>query len=182
MPDPGLAKRYASALFAAAVKRDLVDATEADFASVAALIEEDRSLRAFLHSPEVLTEHKVEMLRKVFSERVQPLVYQFLLLLLDKKRFPLVGEIAPALSALADEHRGVVRARVFTAIDLKPELEERLRKALESKTSKQVVLDCETRPELIGGVAVVVGDRLLDGSVSRALDRLREELAHASVI
>lgn len=182
MPDPGLARRYAQALFAVAARRQLVETVESDLQATARLLREDRRLRAFLDSPRVLEEHRVAMLEKVLGERVEPLVLHFLRLLLDKQRFDQFAEVVVAFNRLADAHHGIVRARVTTAVELRAELRQRLQERLAATTGKQIILDCRVDPRLIGGISVVMGDRLLDGSVSRALARLRNELGQVSVI
>ncbi len=182
MPEIGIARRYAAALFATANSRSLVDKVEADLKAIVELLGQNRALRAFMHSPQVLEERRREMLHKALGERVDKLVLHFLLLLIKKSRFDHLDEIAVAFSALADEHRGVVRSRVTTVIELSPEMQERLQQRLAAITGKQVVLACDVEPALIGGVKVVLDDQLLDGSVSRALERLHEDLAAVSVI
>lgn len=182
MPDPGIARRYGVALFDAALKRDIVDQVDSDLAAVKRLLTENRSLRRFMLSPEVLTEHKVEMLQKALGDRVHKLVVNFLLLLIDKKRFDHIDEIADAVDKLVDAHHGLVRARVMTPVELPAEQQAKLQRSLAALTGKDVVIEPEIDPSLIGGVRVVLGDRMLDGSVSRALDRLHDELAQVSVI
>jgi len=182
MPDPGIARRYAGAVFATATDRGIVDEVEGDLQSIVELLGADRALRAFMSSPQVLEEHRRTMLDKVLGERVDKLVFHFLLLLIRKKRFDHLDEIVEAFGTLADEHRGVVRASVTTVMELPAAMRDRLQQRLAASTGKQVTLECLIDPTLIGGAKVVLGDQLLDGSVSRALERLREELAAVSVI
>jgi F-type H+-transporting ATPase subunit delta len=60
--------------------------------------------------------------------------------------------------------------------------ETELKAALERVTGKSIRLESKIDPEVMGGVVVVLKDRLIDGSVRHGLDRLREELASAAVI
>ena len=77
---------------------------------------------------------------------------------------------------MADAHLGRVRARVTSAEPLGPAVLDRVRRALEQRTGKQVVVETAVDPDLIGGVVARVGDLILDGSVRTQLADLRAKL------
>jgi len=85
-------------------------------------------------------------------------------------------DIAQAFAELVDEARGIIRARVSSARPLEAPLKSRLKQILEHREHKQVELVEETAPELLGGIQVVLGSRMLDGSVRTQLARLRQRL------
>ncbi len=182
MREPGLARRYARAFCAAAREIDAVDAVDADLKSVAGLLGAQKGLKNFLHSPKVRPDAKRDMLESVLGGRVKPLTSSFLRLLLDKKRFDLIEEIADEVSVLADIDRGIVRAVVTTPVPLPETQEVRLSEVLAARTGKTVKIECEVDPSMIGGISVVVGNQLLDGSVQNALSDMRDELRALSVI
>jgi len=80
---------------------------------------------------------------------------------------------------LADQTRRVVEAKVASATELSPDQKERLKQKLGKLTGQEIRLVTEVRAELIGGVLVQVGDRVMDGSVAHALNRMREDLRKA---
>lgn len=182
MPEPGLARRYAAALFESAKQQKLLDQVEADLGATVELLEHDPALRDFLLSPQVLDEHKEEMINRVLGSRLSPIVVNFLHLLLKKRRFDHLDEIHASLIEQLDEHRGIIKAGVTTAIELKQELKDKLRARLETTTRKTVRLDCRLDPGILGGIVVVLGDQLLDASVQREVERLRDELMATRVI
>ncbi len=182
MPEPGLARRYATALFEAAKKRERLDQTESDLTAVVELIKREPPLREFLLSPQVLDEHKEEIVKRALAPRLDPLVHHFLLYLLRRRRFDHLDLIHSSLIELLDVHRGIVRAVVTTAIELKPELRERLRSRLERATRKKVELESRVNPAILGGAVVVLHDRLVDGSVQTEVMRLRDNLMAVRVI
>jgi F0F1-type ATP synthase delta subunit len=71
---------------------------------------------------------------------------------------------------------------VTTPSELKPELRDRLQARLESMTGKTIKLDYEVNAEMLGGIVVVLNNRLADGSIRRQLDRLRDELMASRVV
>src|SRR5690606_34896686 len=82
---------------------------------VAALFESEPRLRTFLETPKVEPAEKKGVLRQVFGGRVPPLFLNFLMLLVDKRRQRLIGEIAREYHALLDEHLGRVHVQVTLA-------------------------------------------------------------------
>ena len=84
--------------------------------------------------------------------------------------------IARAYRDLADAHTGRVRARVTSAEPLTAAAADRVRRALEERTGKKVIVETAVDPSLIGGVVAQVGDLVLDGSVRTQLADLRSKL------
>jgi ATP synthase F1 delta subunit len=180
--DPALARRYAAALYASAGKRGVVDRVEADLAATAALLDAEPAFRDFLLSPEVLDEHKAEILGRTLRTRLAPLSFHFLLLLFKKRRLDHLAAIHDGLVELVEAERGIWRAGVTTAVPMKKEHQEQLKAKLEAVTGKTIKLELEVDPDILGGVVLVLHNRLVDGSLRRGLDRLRDELAAVRVI
>lgn len=101
---------------------------------------------------------------------------KFLVLVLERGRISGIEQIHLHYRDLADEAAGRVRAKVQTARSLDPTTTDRIKKALEAATGKQVLLDTEVDPELIGGLVAHVGSFTLDRSVRSSLDKLRANL------
>ena len=80
----------------------------------------------------------------------------------------------PRLPDLVDAHAGQVRAKVTSAEQLAPAALERVRRSLEQRTGKKVMVEAAVDAALIGGVVAQVGDLVLDGSVRTQLADLRE--------
>jgi F-type H+-transporting ATPase subunit delta len=100
----------------------------------------------------------------------------FLLLIFDKGRIGFIGSINDYYQKLADELKGVARASLVSAIDLSAETVEKIRVALSQKTKKDIILEVEQEPELIGGIITKIGDLVWDGSIKTQLINMRESL------
>jgi F-type H+-transporting ATPase subunit delta len=179
MPQAGIAHRYAQALFGAALAEGTLDAVAADFAALTALDPADGRLRLFLESPQVLDEHKHALVDTVLGGRVTPLTIRFLHLLLHKKRAPYLRAAAAAFVELLERHRGVLHAKVTTAVPLGGPERERLKAALERRTGRPTVLETRVDPEILGGVIAQIGDQILDDSVRGHLAEIREAMLAA---
>jgi F-type H+-transporting ATPase subunit delta len=170
------------ALFQSASRRDLLEQVETDLTAMVDLLDEQPAFREFLLSPDVPAEHKGEMFRKTRPSRLNPPTVNFLALLNRKRRLDHLEEIHLSLIEQVEEHRGILRAEVTTPTELKPELRDRLKVRLESMTGKTIKLECGINPEMLGGIVVVLNNRLVDGSIRRQLNRLRDELMASRVI
>ena len=178
--DTGIARRYAQALFLAAGKKDAVDRVWDDLQGVLAV---DRAagdrFRHFLENPQVTTEHKFAVLEATYRPVVHGLVVEFFRLLLAKKRLFELKTIVEEFERLVEDHRGVLRARVTTALPLHDKELNALVTALEAGLRKKVRIVSNVDPQILGGVVLRVGDRIADTSVKKQLADLREQLLAA---
>jgi F-type H+-transporting ATPase subunit delta len=91
-------------------------------------------------------------------------------------RLELLGEISRAFRERLNDKNGVVRARITTAVPLAAEQAETLRRRLTEVTGRQVTLQTNVDPSIIGGVVTEVDSTVYDGSVTRQLARMRQKL------
>ena len=181
MRDRKVATRYAGALLASAKQAGVLDGVAESYAALLDMHISQSDLRVFLDSPQVRTEEKKELLANVFGGRIEPLLLNFVYLLLDKNRIENFRDIGEEFAHLVEQERGVMRARVTTAVALPADLEEQLQAKLSALTGRTMILDKRIDPAVIGGVKVVMEDKILDGTVRTNLDALRRTLEKAPV-
>lgn len=179
MRDRKVALRYAQALLAVAVARGAVDALDESFRELLAVADRHPELRLFLRNPQVPPARKKELLGRLFGDRVEPVLIQFLSLLLDKGRIGHLGDIQATFSELVERHKGLQRATVLTAVPLPDDLQEKLARRLAAMTGRQIILEKKVDPSVLGGVCVTMGDQIIDGTLRTGLQRLREALEAA---
>jgi len=100
----------------------------------------------------------------------------FLQLVFEKGRIGFIGSINDFYQKLADELKGVARASLVSATELSSEAVEKIRASLSKRTGKDIVLETEQDPALIGGIVTRIGDLVLDGSIKTQLLNMRESL------
>jgi F-type H+-transporting ATPase subunit delta len=107
---------------------------------------------------------------------ISKVMASFLLLLFDKGRFGFLSDINEFYNKLADELKGVVRASLVSATELSSETVDKIRTTLSKRTGKDIILEVEQDPSLIGGIVSRIGDLVLDGSIATQLLNMRESL------
>jgi ATP synthase F1 delta subunit len=177
----GVAKRYAVALFNAAVKQDIAEQVNDDLTSFVELLRANRDLVGFLKSPEILIEAKKQLIVDVFGDRTAGLFVKFILLLMDKKRLKHILSIADAYGQLYEQLQGIVEARVITAVPLDADLEQQTVDRLEEATNKTIRISKTVDPDIVGGMIIIVGDNILDGSIRHKLKLMRRSLSEVRV-
>lgn len=171
-----LARRYAGALFAAAKDADLIDQVESDLGLLTFTLESTPRLGEVLTHPLIPADRKKEIVAGLFRDKVQGVTLDFLYLLIDKRRSEVLEDVEQEYVRLANEYRNVLPVRVTSAIPLTSEEAAALRKKLEQSTGKKVELQLSEDAEIIGGLTIQIGDKVIDGSVRGYLQSLRERL------
>jgi len=175
MINGSLARRYSQALFEIASDKGL-DPIDADLRELTKMVEENHEVKDTLLHPHISLSDKKSIMDKLMGEDFGDITRHFLYLLIDRRRANLLPFIQREFTRLADEARQVVEAKVASAIALTaPQLDE-LKKAIIRMTGKEVRIISEVRAELIGGVLIQIGDRVMDGTIAHALEKMRVNL------
>ncbi len=177
MKNMAIARRYAKALLLISKEDDLTETHKAELAGVSALIEAEKELGQALVNPLYNAINRKKVLESVIAKMdLSKAMQSFLLLLFDKGRFGFLTAINDFYQKLADELKGIARASLVSASELSSETIEKIRAALSDRTGKDIVLEVEQDPSLIGGIVTRLGDLVLDGSIRTQLLNMRESL------
>lgn len=181
MIETHVAGRYARALFNVALSRGTVDIIGSELFQLKSFSDKDGRLISFLQAPQVLTEHKTAMVRTLFTTRLSPALLSFVLLLIEKGRVNLLNEIARDYEKLMEEHKGIIRARVTTAVDVDKAFKAALTEKLKRLTGKDIDLIHRIDKSIIGGIIVQLNYKVIDHSVRHQLSSLRHDLNRLKV-
>jgi len=100
----------------------------------------------------------------------------FLLLIAENKRFNALPEIADLFNAYVAALEKVSHVRLITAVETQEDFRQTLSLALTKRIQREVKLECEIDPAIIGGAIIHIGDKVIDGSIRGKLSRLYESL------
>jgi F-type H+-transporting ATPase subunit delta len=177
MKNLAIARRYAKALLIIGKEDGQTEQYRQELNGVAQLMVEDKQLSDTIANPLYKSGDRKQVLQKIIEQlNLSKTMSSFLLLLFEKGRFGFVGSINDFYQMLADELKGVARASLVSASQLTSEAIEKIRSALSKKTGKDVLLQVEHDPALIGGIVTRIGDLILDGSIKTQLLNMRESL------
>lgn len=173
-----IARTYARSLFEAAKSRGKVDEIKTELDEFAAAVDGNRDLSLFLFSPYFSVEEKRDGIKRVV-EGATPEFENFLDLLIEKSRMPLLPRIRTSYEGYWAEHNKLLPVTVTSAVELPQETIEKIRQSVEAQTGRKVELDGRVDDSVVGGIVLQVGNRVLDASIRGNLDRLRREVASA---
>ena len=174
-----IARVYATALFEAAKDRGNLDAIREQLAAFADALADNRELQVFFFSPYFSSAEKEEGLKKAVSGAEDELL-NFLLLLIEKHRMPVLYRIRRQYDALWAKENKRLGVTVTSAVELDPEIAKRIGREIEEQTGNTVELQSKVDPDILGGLVVQVGNMILDTSIRNRLEKLRKSVASAA--
>jgi F-type H+-transporting ATPase subunit delta len=168
---------YARALLEMAQAEGVTARVEEELFRLRELLKANPALLEFLKDPNIKHEGKRKALSDLFQDRVHPLVLNTLLTLSDQDRAGRVLNVIEEFSANAMAATQNVSGEVTTAIPLDAATLQRLATELSRITGKSVQLFQKIDLSIIGGAIITVGEQIIDGSLRRKLNQIKERLA-----
>jgi F-type H+-transporting ATPase subunit delta len=174
-----IAQVYARALFDAARERDELDEMRDELAEFADAVDDSHDLQVFLFSPYFSTEEKKEGLRRAV-EGVSEIFLNFLEVLVDNHRMPVVFRIRRRYDELWEEEHRLLPVDITSAVELDEGTVRQIGDTIGEQTGRQVELSSRVDPDILGGIVVRVGNAILDASIRNRLEQLRKQVARAA--
>ncbi|GCE04188.1 ATP synthase F1 subunit delta [Dictyobacter aurantiacus] len=170
-----IARRYAGAMFDLARKQNTLDRTRDDVKEIAELFKQ-RKLAYLLREPKIPARRKENALRQALASQVLPTSLNLALLIVQRELVEVMPNIAIEFERLVLDYRNQAVAEVTTAAPIDDAQKDIVRKALEHKTGKHIIMHSRVDPSILGGVVARVGDEIIDGSARNRLHILQQQL------
>ena len=170
---------YANALFESALEKGELDEIQQQLGAWTDALGENKNLQTFFFSPRFSPAEKKEAIRRVIeggSERF----LNFLELLSERHRLPATFRIRRAFDQLWREEHKMLPVEVTSAVELDQALVRSIGDRIEERTGRRVELTSRVDPDIIGGLVLRVGNKVLDASVHGRLERLRRQITRAA--
>ena len=174
-----IAEVYARSLFEVAKDEGRLDEVREQLGQVADAVGESRDLQTFFFSPYFSSEEKVQGLARVV-DGAEPIVLNFLGLLIEKHRMPAIFRIRQRFEALWQEENKVLPVQITSAIELDDSTVRSIGDRIGERTGRKVELTSEVDPDILGGLVLQVGNNVLDASIRNRLDNLRKQVARGT--
>jgi ATP synthase F1 delta subunit len=171
-----IATVYARSLFEAAQDAGRLDEVREQLGQFADALADDRDLQVFFFSPYLTSEEKKEGLRKAVTG-ADPLMGNFLELLVENHRMPALLRIRREYDRLWDEENKLLPVQITSAVELDEQVVEQIGERIGEQTGRKVELSSNVDPDVLGGLVVRVGNTVLDASIRNRLEQLRKQVA-----
>ena len=176
MRDETVAKNYAETLLEVADRNEGLEIFGDGIEMVARFLDENQNFRMFLETPRISVSQKKEVIQSVFSDKLPVMLINFLVVVLDKRRQRILGDIAREYQILLDQRLNRMRIEVTVARSMDASYQTELQDKLTTLIGCQAISDIRVDPMILGGIIVRAGDMIYDGSLRRKLDGMRRKL------
>jgi ATP synthase F1 delta subunit len=170
---------YSRALFETAMQHDELDEIQEQLSTWADALGENKNLQTFFFSPRFSPAEKKDAIRKVIEGGNEHFL-NFLELLAERHRLPATFRIRRAFDELWREEHKMLPVEVTSAVELDEGLVRSIGERIEERTGRRVELTSRVDPNIIGGLVLRVGNKVLDASVHGRLERLRRQITRAA--
>jgi F-type H+-transporting ATPase subunit delta len=174
-----VAQVYSRSLFEVAKEHGNLDRIRDELAVFADALAQNRELAVFFFSPYFSTQEKEDGLARVVVD-ADPTFVNFLQVLLENHRLPLIHRIRRQVDVLWDHENKRLPVEVTSAVALDRSVVEALEARIREQTGQNVQLESKVDPDILGGIVLRVGNSILDASVRNRLEQLRREVARAA--
>jgi F-type H+-transporting ATPase subunit delta len=173
-----IAQVYARSLYQVATEQDKLDKVREQLGEFADALDQSRELQTFFFSPYFSTEEKKDGLDAAVTDADET-VRNFLRLLLENHRMPVVFRVRREVDRLWEEDHRLLPVEITSAVELDPSIAERIGDEIGRQTGRTVQLTSTVDPNVIGGIVLRVGNSILDASIRTRLENLRKQVVKA---
>ena len=173
-----ISRRWAKALMEL-VREDSNNDTQAilsDLNFISETISSSEELSNVINNPSISTEEKQIILCKLFQDKVNSLVYNFVFALNLKKRVGIISDIAVEFEKELEKLNNITHVSITSALELNDGRKEEIRNRVASKLNKDVVVDWGVDEDIIAGLIFNIDEMIVDNSIRHKLDDLSRSI------
>jgi F-type H+-transporting ATPase subunit delta len=174
-----IAQVYARALFESAMEHGELDEIQQQLSVWSDELGNNKNLQTFFFSPRFSSAEKKDAVRRIIDGGNERFV-NFLELLAERHRLPVTFRIRRAFDELWREEHKMLPVELTSAVELDEGLVRSIGERIEERTGRRIELTSRVDPDIIGGLVLRVGNKVLDASVHGRLERLRKQIARAA--
>lgn len=173
---------YGEALFELAAEEGREEEFLSEVCQLKELLGENPDFGRLMNHPKVLKEEKLEVLKDVFEGRISKELLGFLHLIVTKDRYGEIESILDFFVAKVKAQKKIGIAYVTTAVSLNEDQKKKIEEKLLTTTSfSRMEMHYQVDEDLIGGMVIRIGDRVVDSSVKTKLFELQRELLKTQI-
>ncbi len=174
---------YGDALFELAVEENQIDSLAEEIEVIRTALKENKDFEKILMHPEIPKEKKVQAVEEVFKGRISDALTGFMTIVVRKGRYSELQDIFAYFIARVKEYKKIGVAEVISAVPLREEQKQKIeRKLLDTTAYETMEISYKVNTDLIGGMTVRIGDRIVDSTIRSRLDKLTSGLMKISIV
>lgn len=170
-----LFSRYANALFSIALEENKVESYKNEVKMLKEVILENDELLHLLSSCFIQKDDKEKIIDEVFKNQTENIV-NFIKVIVNNKRTNYLIKIFDEFIKTCNENLNVLEGIVYSSNKLDAKQMDEIKEALSKKLNSKVELVNLIDERLLGGVKVVIQDKIFDGSIKNKLEKLKNSL------
>jgi len=172
-----VASKYAVALFELALENNQLDLYQEQCRTILSSLDENQEFFAVLNSKFLSIEEIFEIIQKTFVG-VETDIISLLKIIVENHRVDILKDILISFNSLCNQQKGITEGILYSAFELDKQTIANIEKAIGKKENRQISLIFKIDPSLIGGVKVVINNRIYDASVKNKLSEMKQSLSN----
>ena len=176
MENVRVAMRYAKALFPVANEQGEAEEVLNDLTNIIKLLDISTDLRLLIHSPVITQTKKKRIFEEIFKNKVTPVTYNFLQILIDKGRENLLRSIRYCYNNIYNQHNKRISCQIISARELDEKSKDNIVKFVENHTKLTAVPEYFLEADLLGGMKIKINNWVYDSTVKNKLKALKRTL------
>ncbi len=179
MNKKGLVNKYARALYNVSVQQEDVKEVNERVHYISAVMKAVPEFSQFLQTHQISAEDKLKVLKNVLKDDISSLEVELIAELIQHGHVLLMAEISRRFAYLVEVDSSVVNVKISSATELSEDEIKDIVNKIEAQSNKKVSVETETDANLVGGIKLRVGNTVIDNSISRRLELLKDTLTQA---
>jgi len=176
-----IVRRYSKALYEETIQLGINKDVINDVTRLLMLIDENKMLRNFFGSPLINKLKKKKVIKILFENKISKKTLEFLLLLVSHSREDLIKPILEDYIRYDKEMQGIIDATITSVVELDDKSKKEIEKSVADYSKKIVIPKYSLDNELIGGFIINLGDYVIDASINRQLEIIKNKFKQVSL-
>jgi F-type H+-transporting ATPase subunit delta len=170
-----IAVRYAKALLQAANEEHKAEQIYNDLQLIAEPAEQ-ADFKAMLNNPVYAVSVKNNIIKNLFSDKIEALTLRLLYLLVKKNRESLLSAVIRNYAQLYRTQQNISRVELTSAAEIQESFNEEVKQIIEKKFNTRAEITYKQDKALIGGFIIDIDDKQLDASIQSKLQKIKKRL------
>ena len=176
MENKQLIKKYALSLYQIGLKESSLDKIQKGMHLINALYKSNSTFRYFLLTKKITDSDKKTILSEILKDSCSNYVLELVFIMIDNGDIKALSDVIERFFLALDSESDVIPVRIITSSALDDNEMQTIIQNIESKLGKKVSAKNEVDPDIIGGVKLMIGNKVVDGSVSHQLRKIKYAL------